>query len=268
MKKIEIWSDKNRLTTFNDGVKEPTFLVEFLLDKPQEADGTILVLPGGGYDHFGMHEGELVARKFNELNFNAYVLYYRHYPDVIYPAPVDDAVRSLKIIRHKAKTYGCDPDKIALLGFSAGGHLAASCAFNPENLQGLNGDEIDNESAKVNALIFCYAVINVCDAEKSHIGSGNNLFGTKEITEQRKKFNFEQVAVNDETPPAFFWHTATDTAVPFKYALDLAQHLWANNKVAEFHLFSHCNHGIGLAENYDDIKVWPVLAANFLRENF
>ena len=87
MKKIEIWSDKSKSTTLNDGHEEPTFLGEFLLDKPDTAAATILILPGGGYDHFGMHEGEAVAKKFNELNFNTYVLYYRHYPQWTYPAP-------------------------------------------------------------------------------------------------------------------------------------------------------------------------------------
>ena len=266
MKKIEIWSDKQRQTVFNDGTKEPTFLGEFLLDNPAAANGTILVIPGGGYTHFGMHEGELVAEKFNSLNFNAYVLFYRHYPE-IYPAPVEDALRSIRIIRHNAAKYGYNPDKIAALGFSAGGHLANCCAFNPEKIEGFNGDEIDNISAQVNALILCYTVVNICDAQNSHIGSGNSLFGTSEITKQREKFNFENVKIDNNTPPVFFWHTATDTGVPIKYAMEMAQHLWANDKVAELHIFSHCNHGIGLGEAYDDIKIWPELAANFLKQN-
>ena len=267
MKKIQIWSDKNRVTVFNDGEREATFLGEFLLDNPQEANGTILVFPGGGYSHFGMHEGEAVAKKFNSLNFNAYVLYYRHYPE-LYPAPVEDALRSVRIIRHNAAIYGYDPNKIAVLGFSAGGHLANCCAFNVENIEGLNGDEIDKVSAEVNALILCYAVVNICDAVNSHVGSGNNLFGTEEITDQRKKFNFENVALDEKTPPVFFWHTATDRGVPIKYAMEMANHLWRNNKVAEFHAFSHCDHGIGLAEGHEDIRIWPELAANFLKYVF
>ncbi|MBQ9788887.1 MAG: alpha/beta hydrolase [Lentisphaeria bacterium] len=267
MKKIEIWSDKSKSTTLNDGHEEPTFLGEFLLDKPDTAAATILILPGGGYDHFGMHEGEAVAKKFNELNFNTYVLYYRHYPQWTYPAPLEDALRAMKIIRNNAAIYGYDPNKIAALGFSAGGHLANCCAFNPEKIDAVNGDEIDKISPKVNALVLCYSVINICDSKRSHIGSGNALFGTKEITEQRKRFNFEHVTLDDDTPPVFFWHTATDTGVPIYYANLMAQHLWANKKTAELHIFSHCNHGIGLAETYEDIRIWPELAANFLKQN-
>ena len=266
MEKIEIWSDKNKVTTFNDGTQEPTFLGKFLLSNPAQANGTILVIPGGGYDHFGMHEGEAVAKKFNELNFNAYVLYYRHFP-VVYPAPVEDALRSMRIIRHNASIYGYDPDKIAILGFSAGGHLANCCVFNPEKVEGCNGDDIDKISAKANALILCYSVINICDAVNSHIGSGNKLFGTTDITPQREMFNFENVAINDDTPPVFLWHTAPDKCVPIKYTNSMAQHLWANNKVAELHIFSRCDHGVGLAEKYDDLKLWPELAANFLKVN-
>ena len=266
MKKIQIWSDKNRVTVFNDGEKEATFLGEFLLDNPQEANGTILVLPGGGYSHFGMHEGEAVAKKFNSLNFNAYVLYYRHYPE-LYPAPVEDALRSVRIIRHNAAIYGYDPNKIAVLGFSAGGHLAASCTFNVEGINGFNGDEIDKVSAKVNALILCYGVINTTDPKIGHLNSGNHLFGSEKITDLRKKYDFENVPVNEDTPPVFMWHTATDGGVPALGVMTLAQYLWKHTKVAELHLFSHGGHGVGLARKHQDIKIWPELVANFLKQN-
>ena len=83
----------------------------------------------------------------------------------------------------------------------------------------------------------------------------------------RKKYDFENVPVNEDTPPVFMWHTATDGGVPALGVMTLAQHLWNHKKVAELHLFSHGGHGVGLARKHQDIKIWPELVANFLKQN-
>ena len=265
-REIRIWSDDSRLTLMNDKSQVPTYLVEYLVKDPAKAHGTILILPGGAYSILGMGEGEPMAKEFNKHNFNAYVLYYRH-GNVLYPAPIEDAVRSIRIIRHNAASIGYNPNKIGVMGFSAGGHLAASCTFNVEGINGFNGDEIDKVSAKVNALILCYGVINTTDPKIGHLNSGNHLFGSEKITDLRKKYDFENVPVNEDTPPVFMWHTATDGGVPALGVMTLAQHLWKHKKVAELHLFSHGGHGVGLARKHQDIKIWPELVANFLKQN-
>lgn len=264
MKEIYIWSDENKVTVFNDGVtKKRTCLIPFLLDNPAQAQGTILVLPGGGYCHFGMHEGEDVAKKFNQLGFNAYVLYYRHYPTT-YPAPIEDAIRSIRIVRDCATLFGYNPDKISVLGFSAGAHLAASAAINPTKIQALNNDDIDQVSAKVNALILCYGVMNICNPKIGHTGSGDNLFGSSEITPLRETFDLYN-QVNSDLPPTFLWHTANDAGVSVMNSIYMAEAIWKLGKVAELHVFPNGSHGLGLAPEHQDIKVWPELVANFLQ---
>ncbi len=212
--------------------------------------GTVIVCPGGGYHLKAPHEGEPVARRLNDLGLNAYVLDYRVNPD-LNPSPVLDARRAISQARERATALGTKPDKIAILGFSAGGHLAASA--------GTMWDAADN---RPDAMVLCYPVITF--NRSGHVGSFFNLLGENATATQLGDFSLEN-RVDRRTPPAFIWHTADDTCVPVENALLMASSLAARQVPFACHIFPHGPHGLGLADEYPDIRRWPELAVEFLQ---
>ena len=166
--------------------------------------GLVVVLPGGGYSHRAFHEGDPIAQRFNELGFHAVTVQYRVKP-YTYPAGLNDVARAIRIIRANAEKWKVDPNKIAVCGFSAGGHLAGTAGVYYQDATHVEGDEADQFSARPDAMLLCYPVIAATE-EFSHKGSANNLLGIDASLEARKKMDLHK-AVNEDTPPAFIWHT-------------------------------------------------------------
>lgn len=216
----------------------------------------ILVLPGGGYSHRAVYEGKDVAEFYNQLGFSCAVLQYRVRP-AVYPAPQQDVLRAIRILRHRGH------QKIAVLGFSAGGHLAASSGVLYDQIAPIVNDEIDRENARPDALILCYPVISI-KSDFGHVGSGDNLLGATDTPELRDALSLQN-QVTENTPPAFLWHTATDQGVPCRNSIVFAQKLWEHGVPAELHIFPIGAHGQGLAQHLPDAKKWPEMAADFLR---
>ena len=238
------------------------FLEMSLLERPRAAkSGLVLVLPGGGYTHRAYHEGDPVAKKFNELGYHAFVLQYRVSP-YVFPAPQRDLVRAVKIIRARAAEWYLD--KLAVLGFSAGAHLAASGTMLAEKFDDPQGDEADKFSGRADALILCYPVISLV-SNFAHTGSGMALFGGDSSEEERRTLNMDELT-DEKTPPSFLWHTADDGGVPVKNSLAFAEKMWARGNTCELHVFPHGPHGRGLGPGMPDVKQWPALAATFLEK--
>ncbi len=233
------------------------YLDTFLLDGAKQPLGAVLVLPGGGYTHRALHEGDPVAKKFNALGFHAFVLQYRVAPYTA-PAPQLDVIRAIKIIRANAATWGIT--KLAVLGFSAGAHLAASGVLMADKFTE-NNDETDALSAAADALILCYPVISLT-APFAHRGSGTALTGGQDIAAM-KPYDLQNL-VSEATPPAFLWHTADDACVSVRNSLAFAEAMWQCGNTCEMHIFPHAPHGRGLGYGYYDIVQWPELAAKFL----
>lgn len=215
----------------------------------------ILVLPGGGYSHRANYEGNDVALFYNQLGFSGAVLQYRVRP-AVYPAPQLDVLRAIRILRHRGWK------KIAVLGFSAGGHLAASAGTLFKELAPVVNDEIDGENARPDALILCYPVISI-RADFGHVGSGDNLLGATDTPELRNELSLQN-QVTENTPPAFVWHTATDQGVPCQNSMIFAQELWRRGIPAELHIYPTGRHGQGLAQELPCARIWPEAAAEFL----
>jgi len=230
------------------------YLTIYSVDVP-EPRGAVIVCPGGGYHLRADHEGGVVAERYNKLGFQAFVLEYRVEP-YRHPAPFLDAVRAVRMVRAGAAKWNLKPDKIAILGFSAGGHLAGSLGVHypdaPED-----GD-FPGVSCRPDALLLCYAVIN------KEPGSFQNLMGGTPTKAQTDWFQLDR-HVNAQTPPAYLWHTADDPCVPIQNALDFATAEWRCGVPAELHVFPHGPHGIGLAGDFPEITVWPELSATWLR---
>ena len=253
---------RNHLEKSPTGKMEDDFqpyIDTFLLDASREVLGGVLILPGGGYHHRAFHEGDPVAQKFNELGYHAFVLQYRVAP-YRYPAPQRDVIRAVKIIRSHAQEWYLGD--LALLGFSAGGHLAASSAMLSEKIDAAEGDEADKFSGRADAMILCYPVISLA-SDFAHAGSGYYLFGEDSPEEERAKLNLEDL-VDENTQPAFIWHTATDQAVNVRNSTEFASRMWQNKNTCELHVFPSGPHGRGLGLGFKDLKKWPELAADFL----
>jgi len=238
------------------------YLETYLL-KTEKPLGAVIVCPGGAYTHRARHEADPVAVRFNELGFHAFVLEYR-VDKIKFPEPQQDAFRAIKIIRQHAAEWKIVPDQIAIGGFSAGGHLAASAGVFFDEVDASAGDAADAFPQRPDALFPCYPVIDVDPNRFGHASSGAALAGEKNPSQETIDKLSLQFHVTEKTPPAVMWHTADD-GVKAMNSIAFAQAIWARGGTAELHIFAHGPHGLGLAEKYENIKVWPQLTAQFLK---
>lgn len=223
----------------------------------------VLVCPGGAYGCHAEHEGVDVAERFNQLGFHAFVLKYRVAPYFRYPAPMLDAFRAIRVLRSRAAELLLDPRQLAVCGFSAGGHLAAATGVLFNDLDARDGDAADAECQRPDALILGYPVISF-DPLRGHRGSGDNLLGADRGEAMAEDFRLDR-RVSPETPPTFLWHTAADGAVPVGGTLDFAEALKQSGVPFGLHVFPEGPHGLGLAPDWPDVRVWPELCRDFLK---
>ncbi|MBQ8510605.1 MAG: alpha/beta hydrolase [Clostridia bacterium] len=258
---IKLW--EKEIPYFTEGADTPNMMHTYLIEAEKPLP-CIVVLPGGGYGARAFHEGEPIAQHFNKRGMHAVVVDYRVAPNR-YPAPLADAQRAIKIIRANADAWKVDPEKIVTLGFSAGGHLCASTlVLEDVSNAGHTPDEIDAQPALPNGGILCYPVISVED-DFGHVGSGKNLLGEKYKYE--KNYFSLQNHVTDKTPKAFLWHTSDDAGVNVKNSLTFAARMRDCGIPFEMHIYPHGRHGLGLAEQHDDVKQWADQAADWVWRN-
>ena len=203
----------------------------------------VLVCPGGGYRLTSDREADTIASQFFAMGFHAAVLRYSVAP-ARYPTALAQLALSMRLIREHGAQWYVDTDNIAVLGCSAGGHLAAclACFWNEPELHTLTGAQ--PAQIRPNAQILCYPVIT--SGEYHHDGSFANLLGETDSPELRAKLSLER-QVTADTPPAFIWNSYTDECVPAQNSLLYVQALCAHNISTEYHLFSIGAHGIGTA---------------------
>ena len=209
----------------------------------KRGDGTVLIFAGGGYRGRAAHEGEGYARFLNENGIDAFVLDYRVVP-YRFPCSLLDARRAIRLIRDGAEEFGIDPEKIAVMGSSAGGHLAALVSTYKERVEGEGVDEIDEICAMPNAQILCYPVLEIY----GHPGSFSNLLADK--TSQHKEVT-PFLLCDRQTPEMFLWHTATDKSVDINGSFRYAERLHELGVNMEMHIYPIGQHGLGLA-NIDE----------------
>ncbi len=221
----------------------------------KRGDGAVIIFSGGGYDHRAYHEGEPYALKLNEMGIEAFWVDYRVKP-FGHPLPLTDARCAVSYVRHNAGKWGIDPQKIAVMGSSAGGHLAALCATSKEELY---IPQISPADFRPNAQILCYPVTD----ESSHGGSYENLIGNKKTREYAEN-QVNPIALADkDTPPAFIWHTSTDDLVDIKGTYRYATRLSELGVLCELHVYPIGVHGLGLAtgdpkrEPVEYVQRWP-----------
>lgn len=223
--------------------------------------GCVVIFPGGGYWGRAEHEGKSYAEFLNKNGISAFVVDYRVHPNR-FPLPLLDARRAVRYVRYFADKFGIDKDKIAVMGSSAGGHLASMLCTYREKIDGESIDEIDNESFLPDKQILCYPVINLYDEKITHIGSGDALIGDSlqkgGDVSMRMKLSANLIA-DETTPEAFMWHTFSDELVDVQNTLQYAAKLRQSGVCAEVHIYPHGRHGLGLANEANRIE--PHVAA-------
>ncbi|MBM4017602.1 MAG: alpha/beta hydrolase [Planctomycetes bacterium] len=221
----------------------------------------IVVCPGGGYGGRAKHEGEPIAQWLNALGVAGFVLDYRVKP-YRHPIPLGDAQRAIRTVRARAAEWKVDAKRVGILGFSAGGHLAASATTIFDAGKPDAADPIDRQGCRPDAAILCYPVITF--GEFRHNGSMVNLLGPDAEAKLREEMSLE-TRVTRETPPVFLWHTSDDAGVPVENSLLFAAALHKNKVAFALHVFPHGRHGLGLAADAAEVKQWPALAAEWLK---
>ncbi len=220
----------------------------------------VIVCPGGGYRMLAPHEGEPVARWLNGLGIAAFVLEYRIAPER-HPAPLHDAQRAIRLVRHHAAEWNVAPDRIGILGFSAGGHLAATAGTQYDAGDPRADDPVERVSSRPDLLILCYPVITFVSERES--ASMNNLIGADAPGDLRRSLSAE-LHVKPETPLSFLWHTAEDAAVPVDDSLRFAGALHRAGVPFALHVFPRGRHGLGLATDDPTVGQWTTLCARWL----
>ncbi len=222
----------------------------------------MIVCPGGAYWVLAEHEGAPVAQWLSSLGIAAFVLKYRHAPRYHYPAPQQDAARALQYVRAHAHAWALDGKRIGIMGFSAGGHVAATAATHfDEAGQQESSDPIDHVSSKPNLLVLIYPVITMGRFTNSF--SKTNLIGSFAPADLVHLLS-DETQVRSDTPPTFIVQTVDDP-VPVENSMLFAQALRANGVPFEMHLYEKGGHGYGLAPTNPVLSGWPHLAADWLR---
>ncbi len=221
----------------------------------------IVVCPGGGYQMRADHERFPIAEWLVSLGIAAFVVDYRVAP-YRHPIPLQDAQHAIRLVRARAADWRVDPNRVGILGFSAGGHLAATAGTQWDRGSAESRDPVRRMSSRPDLMVLCYPVISFMLA--CHRGSVVNLLGPEPSLEQRRALSAE-LQVTPETPPAFIWHTADDAVVDLDNALVMASALRQHGVDVELHVYPHGEHGLGLAPDRPDIATWTELCATFLR---
>lgn len=266
----------------------------------------LIICPGGTYLYKSYREGEPVAVQFNAMGYQCFVLSYptlwkkKYYksedvefnPISPYPEQVIDLFKTISAIRENAEEWGIDPNQIFVMGFSAGGHVAASSAVNWNNENYLKRAGIeDPEMSKPNAVVLSYPMVDaelirvrvdykdklVFEREEDALQAKyllQSVFGTDEPTKEMWDEMFLMSRITKDTPPFFIWHTTEDQVTPASQTTKFVEKLLENKVKCEYHLFATGHHGMSLSTpavatvegdyNYNN-AIWPVLADLFLK---
>jgi len=241
---------KTVLLRAGDTDPDPSSLTIYL---PAKSVGTgVIVCPGGGYVNLSMEkEGSKVAEWLNTLGVSAFVLKYRLGPKFHHPAQLDDAQAAIRMVREHAADYGVLPNRLGIMGFSAGGHLAATASTHFD------------AATRPDFAILVYPVI-AFGAPYTHKGSQEALLGPNADPKLIEEMSAEK-HVTPQTPPTFLFSTNADTGVPAENALSYYAALRKAGVAAEIHIYERGPHGVGLAPTDPVLSSWPARLADWMK---
>ena len=246
------------------GVHHPSLLM--YAPSPEKSCGAAVIFcPGGGYVRLAIGEaGGYETQFLNSLGVTVFILKYRMV-EYGHPAPLRDVLRAIRLVRSQAAELGIKPDRIGLLGQSAGGHLSASAGEFWDDAEGRTGASLDAVSARPDFLALVYPVITMTDAF-THRGSRTALLGEKPAADLIDKLSLERHARPD-MPPVFLVATMADTSVPVENTLHFFQALRAAKVPTEMHVYAKGSHGNSLDPQYGPTAEWPKRMEDWMRFN-
>lgn len=238
-------------------------ITPYVLPKGTGSGAAIVICPGGGYEHLAMDkEGYVVAKWLNTLGVSAFVLKYRLGPRYHHPIELGDAQRAIRMVRARATEYGLQADRIGIMGFSAGGHLASSAGTHFDAGNASAADPLDRPSSRPDFMVLCYPVITF--GQFAHVGSRRALLGN-EPDPKLVELMSNELQVTKETPPTFLFHTTTDSTVPVENAVMFYAALRKAGVPAELHIYERGPHGVGMAPADPVLSTWTARLADWLK---
>lgn len=238
-------------------------LTIYLPAKDKATGAAVVICPGGGYGHLAMdHEGHQIAEWLNSFGVAGFILKYRHSRSGAgygHPVPLQDAQRAVRMVRTGAKKWNLDPDRIGIMGFSAGGHLASSAGTHFQQRYSEAKDEIDRADCRPDFMILMYPVVSFTESF-THKGSRRNLLGNDPDDDLVKNLSNEK-QVTPETPPTFLVHADDDKAVPPENSIYFYLALKKAKVPAEMHIYEKGGHGFGKGA----VSSWMLRCSDWMR---
>nr|WP_315150460.1 alpha/beta hydrolase [uncultured Flavobacterium sp.] len=246
-------------------VSQPTLTV-FLADQSSSNGTVVIICPGGGYLHLAINkEGYKIAKWFNSFGISAFVLKYRMPSDLTMKdktiGPLQDAQEAIRMVRRNASKWHLDPTKIGIMGFSAGGHLAATASTHYADKVYDSKEEV---SSRPDFSILIYPVISMQDGI-THNGSKKYLLGENVSSEMVEKYSNEK-RVDAKTPKAFLVHATDDKVVPVENSINYYLALKQNKIPVEMHIYENGGHGFGLGVQGTNTN-WPKACEKWMEAN-
>ena len=237
---------------------------ELIIYVPSHPNGAAVVIyPGGGYMGLAMdHEGHQVAKWLNSFGVAGIIVSYRRGPGAGHPVPLMDAQHAIRTVRYNAKKWEIDPERVGVLGFSAGGHLTSSTGVHFDLGDPNADDPIKKQSCRPDFMVLVYPVISMTQ-DYMHRGSRTNLIGENPDPELAKKMSSE-LQVTGDTPPTFLVLSNEDTAVPAENSVYFYLALRKAGVPAEMHIFEKGRHGFGLGQLDYILSSWMGLCQRWL----
>ena len=260
---IPLWTDRVPGAIGDEDIDKPSLTIYM----PPNTTGpmtAVIIAPGGAYARLSMNlEGRAPANFFNSVGIAAFVLKYRLGPRYHHPVEMGDVQRAIRMVRARAGEWHIAPDHIGIMGFSAGGHLAATASTHFDSGSPNAPDLVDRAGSRPDFAILCYPVISMTEAWTQQ-GSKTNLLG-EHPSEQLAHDMSMETQVTAQTPPTFIYQTNMDTTVPPENAVTYYLALRKAGVPAEIHIFRNGPHGTGLGMTDAALGEWPRLLTNWMR---
>jgi acetyl esterase/lipase len=264
---IRLWQDDAPGAIGNEDKDIPNLTIYFP-ESSKSTGAAVVICPGGGYHGLAPHEGEHYALWLNEQGIAGIVLKYRlasggyHHPVFL-----NDVTRAMRYVRAMSDEWKLDPNRIGVMGSSAGGHLSSCILTHFDIGQPNSSDLIDRQSSHPNLGILCYPVISM-STEIGHAGCREALIGSNPSPDLLNLLSTE-LQIKSDTPPCFLWHTFEDGGVKAENSIEFALSLKKFNIPFELHIYEKGGHGLGLGSGeYDPAKwlPWTFECSRWLKE--
>jgi acetyl esterase/lipase len=256
----QLWPGRAPGAVGDEPADRPT-LTPFIPDKPNGA--AMIVCPGGGYGVVVDHEKDPVGEWLNAQGITAFTLVYRVAPRYRHPAMLQDVARAIRTVRARAAEWRVNPARLGIIGFSAGGHLAATASVLYDAGDATAADPVERVSSRPDCAVVVYPVITMHPL-KGHPGCSRNLLGENPPTALIDKLSVERQVTKD-TPPTFIYHRRGDPTVPVRHPLLYAAALADAGVRFELHVYDHVGHGQVFAKNDPIDGDWPERLKNWLK---